>query len=83
MQIDNSDWDLKIDTVLLGYRASRQESSKQSQYYMLFQKHMRLPIDSKIMPSEKLQPLNSDNELQETIQALLETRDKLFEKKNL
>ena len=41
---DHTDWDLKIDTILMGYRASRQGSTKFCPYYMLFQKNMRLPI---------------------------------------
>ena len=32
-----SDWDKKINTVLMGYRASQQASTKQSPYFMLFQ----------------------------------------------
>ena len=36
-----SDWDEKIDTVLMGYRASRQSSTKQSHYFMLFQEKMQ------------------------------------------
>ncbi len=34
---NQDDWDLKIDTVLMSYRASRQASTKQSPYFMLFQ----------------------------------------------
>ena len=48
-----SDWDEKIDTVLMGYRASRQASTKQSPYFMLFQKKMRLPIDNELLPSDE------------------------------
>ena len=41
-----SDWDEKIDTVLMGYRASRQASTKKSPFFMLFQQDMKLPIDN-------------------------------------
>ncbi len=44
---DNQEnWDEKINTILMGYRASRQASIKHSPYFMLFQVEMRLPIDS-------------------------------------
>ena len=48
---DKSSWDLKIETVLMRYRSSRQETTKQSPYYMymLFQKQMCLPIDSEMI----------------------------------
>ena len=47
---DHTDWDLKIDTVLMGYRASSQASTRHSPYYMVFQQEMRLPIDVELMP---------------------------------
>ena len=49
---DKLNWDDKLDTVLMGYRALQQASTKQSQYYniMMFQQRMRLPIDAKILP---------------------------------
>ena len=46
---NQEDWDEKLSTVLMGYRASRQASTKQSPYFMLFQKRMLLPIDSDIL----------------------------------
>jgi hypothetical protein len=46
----HDDWDLKLDIVLMGYRASRQASTKFSPFYMLFQKEMRLPIHNEICP---------------------------------
>ena len=48
---DQTDWDEKLDTVLMGYRASKQASTKHSPYYMFFQQQMRLPIDSEILQS--------------------------------
>ena len=34
---DQENWDELIDTVLMGYRASKQASIKHSPYYMLYQ----------------------------------------------
>ncbi len=45
---DHSDWDEKIDTVLMTYRASKQSFTKHSPYYMLHQKPMQLPIDAEL-----------------------------------
>ena len=50
---------------------------------MLFQKEMRLPIDSEVIPPQNLYSLNSENEVQEVIQVLLESRGKLFDKTSL
>ena len=52
---DQKNWDVKIETVLMGYRASRQASTKYSPYFLLFQKEMRLPIDNEIMQNEESQ----------------------------
>lgn len=49
---DQQNWDEKLDTVLMGYRASRQSSTKHSPYYMLFQQQMRLPVDSEMLTSD-------------------------------
>ncbi len=50
---EHTDWDDKIDTILMGYRASFQSSIKHSPYFMLFQQEMRLPIDIEIMPGNQ------------------------------
>ena len=70
---DQKDWDKKIDTVLMGYRASRQASTKHSPYFMLFQQHMRLPIDIEVQSSA-----TGDNEvdLESTIHA---SREQVFQ----
>jgi hypothetical protein len=72
---DQTNWDVKIDTVLMGYRASRQASTKHSPYYMLFQQHMRLPIDAEV-----LSPADDEGELDldSAVQALVESRDRVF-----
>ena len=62
----------------MGYRSSRQETTKQFPYYMLFQKQMRLPIAPQNLCSS-----SSENELRDIIQALLESRETLFAKTSL
>ena len=75
--MDQSDWDEKIDTVLMGYRASRQASTKQSPYYMLYQQEMRLPIDAELLiPDERKDGDNVDVEV--IIDNLLKSREKTF-----
>ena len=75
-----SDWDAKIDTVLMGYRASRQASIKNSPYFMLFQKNMRLPIDNEVLPlfEEELESDSEDN-VTKVIDNLLESRLECFQ----
>ena len=72
---DQGNWDEKIDMVLMGYRASRQASTKHSPYYMLFQQHMRLPIDTEV-----LSPATDEGELDldSAIHSLIESRDRVF-----
>ena len=73
---DQTNWDVKIDTVLMGYRASRQASTKHSPYYMLFQQHMRLPIDAEVLSPTDENAL----ELDSAVQALIESRERVFKK---
>ena len=77
--VDDSqtDWDEKIDVVLMGYRASRQASTKHSPYFLLFQQQMRLPIDSEVLPSSCDQE-SDDEDLDQKIQILLASREKAF-----
>ena len=75
---DQKNWDVKIETVLMGYRASRQASTKYSPYFLLFQKEMRLPIDNEIMQNEESH-LHMESDMSIVIEALLQTREKLFE----
>ena len=76
---DKLDWDDKLDTVLMGYRASKQASTKQSPYFMMFQQQMRLPIDAEILPESSPHDWE-DNCLEETVGALLESRNQAFQK---
>ena len=65
------------------YRASRQSSTKHSPYYMLFQQHMRLPVDSELLTSDpgKLADEREDGEgLAEVIRQLLESWQKVLQK---
>ena len=79
-----TDWDEKIDTVLMGYRASRQASTKHSPYFLLFHQRMRLPIDNELLPStcDQKQECDGDDEaeedLDEKIEILLASREKAF-----
>ena len=76
---DHTDWDLKIDTILMGYRASRQGSTKFSPYYMLFQKNMRLPICNEIGPKNEEKILTDDSSLNTLINSLLQSQEKAFQ----
>ena len=60
----------------MGYRASKQASIKQSPYYMLFQRQMRLPIDVEIQPQSE----SADDNLDEVVHSLIELREKAFRK---
>ena len=73
---DKRDWDEKIDTILMGYRASKQASIKQSPYYMLFQRQMRLPIDVEMLPPSE----SAEDNLDEVVDALIVSREKAFRK---
>ena len=53
---------------------------KQSPYYMLFQQQMRLPIDAEILPQSSTMDDREDNSLEETVDALLESRSQAFKK---
>ena len=75
-----SDWDDKIDTDLMGYRASRQSSTKFSPYYMMFQQEMRLPIDTEFLPSDLDAEKGDAETVDHTIEYLLSTRQTVFQK---
>lgn len=73
----HTDWDEKLETILMGYRASKQASTKHSPYFMCFQKDMRLPIDNEMLPSAQDDVQNEDN-IDQRIQMLLSSREKSF-----
>ena len=77
---DQTDWDEKLDTVLMGYRASRQASTKHSPYYLFFQKEMRLPIDSEMLESSQATTDPESDDIEETVAALLKSREGAFTK---
>ena len=72
---DQLNWDLKTDAILMGYRASKQASTQQSPYYVLYQQHMRLPIDAEVMSNPEQE---KEVDHQAVISVLLESRDKAF-----
>lgn len=71
----HTDWDEKIETVLMGYRASKQASTKHSPYYMCFQQVMRLPIDNEVLPSSQ-DDVEDEEDIDQKIQMLLSSREK-------
>ena len=77
-QDDHTDWGVQIDTVLMGYRASSQASTKHSQYHMLFQQDMRLPIDVETMTSACGPEDGMKVSVEETVQLLLKKRSQDF-----
>ena len=80
--VDDSqtDWDIKIDTVLMGYRAAQQASTKHSPYYMLFQKNMRLPIHNEVSPSCEKDGSegNSEDDIDGILGQFLSSRERTF-----
>ena len=75
-----TDWDEKIDTVLMGYRASQQTSTKHSPYFILFQQHMQLPIDNEVLPLLNHLESEGEDDLDQKIDSLLAARKKAFQK---
>ena len=65
----------------MGYRASRQASTKHSPYFMLFQQHMRLPIDNEVLPEVENEQENV--ELDDLMTKLLKSREEAFNKAEL
>ena len=85
----HTDWDEKLGTILMGYRASKQASTKHSPYFMCFQQDMRLPIDNEVLSSshDDLEgeegfnqdiEMKSDEGIDEKIEMLLSLREKSF-----
>ena len=73
----HTDWDEKIDTVLMGYRASQQASTKHSPYYMLFQQRMRLPDDNEVIPADSPEDQDTTT-INERLEQLMALREKAF-----
>ena len=73
-----TNWDEKINTVLMGYRASRQASTKHSPYFLLCHQQMCLPIDSEVLPSPLDHEDDDEEDLYQKIQILLAARQKVF-----
>lgn len=73
---DNHDWDKMLDTVLMGYRASKQASINQSPYYVLFPRQMRQSIDIDILPQLE----SAEDNLDEVVHVFTESREKALRK---
>ena len=78
MSVRVHDWDERIDTVLMGYRASRQASTKQSPYFMLLQQDMQLPIDSEVLPQTQNLDQEDSDAITARIAQLLQSREEAF-----
>ena len=65
----------------MGYRASHRASTKHSPYFMLFQQHMRLPIDNEVLPEVENEQENV--ELDDLMTKLLKSREEAFNKAEL
>lgn len=81
-----TDWDEKLETILMGYRASKQASTKHSPYFMCFQRDMRLPIDNEILPAsednEESEDVSDQDDIDQRIQMLLASREVSFKEAN-
>ena len=77
---DHTKWDEKIDTVLMGYRASSQASTKHSPFFVLHQEQMRLPIDVDMMPTQLDSDRLEEEDLDGTLDVLLAKREEIFDK---
>jgi len=73
---EQNDWDEHIPVILMGYRASKQASTKESPYYMLFQQEMRLLIDAELIDGQDHDIVSEDFDV--LVDVLLESRKKCF-----
>ena len=64
-------------TVLMGCRESRQASTKHFPYYMLYQQHMRLPIDTELQMHDGSEDGEDDTDSEVIIEKLLQSREKV------
>lgn len=66
----------------MGYRASRQATTKHSPYFMLFQQNMRLPVDCEVMPpaDENASEEVDCEEVERVISQLMTVREQAFKK---
>ena len=62
----------------MGYRASRQASTKQSPYFMLFQQDMQLPIDMEILSQAEHLDQQDPNAISARIDQLLQSTEEAF-----
>ena len=82
VDVSQTDCDIKLDTVLMGYRASKQASTKHSPFFMCFQREMRLPIDNEVLssPQDDASPpdVEDEGDIDQVIEMLLCSREKSF-----
>ena len=72
-----SDWDEKIDTVLMGYRASRQSSHPISCFSS---RTWQLPIDVEILPQAEHLDQQDPYAISARIDQILQSREEAFKK---
>jgi hypothetical protein len=80
-------WDLYIPGILAAYRSSVHEATKFSPYYLLFGRHMRLPIDATLAAQfgirESDAALTAAQEIQEAMDNLAEARARADQNESL
>ena len=64
----------------MGCRASSLASTKHSPFFIMYQEQMRLPIDVNMMSIAIDCDTLEEEDLDKTIQVLLDSRKKIFEK---
>ena len=73
---DHTDWDLKLDTILFAYRASKQKSTGYSPFYMMFHRQPRLPVDSELLPMSDAGEPDFDLFIENMVKVRDELKDK-------
>lgn len=77
---DQTNWDELLDPILFSYRVTRQSSTKFSPFYMMFCRHPRLPIDVELSPQEELDLELSEENVEDTMEALFEIQKEIISK---
>ena len=69
------DWDLHIDSTLYAYRIARQDSSKFSPYFLMYNRHPRKAIDHEICSGEDSVQVSNADEKEAMIRDLVGLRE--------
>ena len=79
---EQSNWDLYIDSILFSYRVSRQDSMKESPFFLVYGRQARLPVEFNSRPAEEEEdPLqkNEELDLETHISRMIEIRKKALQ----